>query len=345
MAGDRDADARVIIPTSASSLITFVTGAAGFIGSNLVDRLLGGGEVIVGYDNLSTGMPEFIASARQNQNFTFVRGDLLDKRGLAAAMRGASRVVHLAANADVRFGLTHPRKDLEQNTIATFNVLEAMRANNVGEIAFSSTGSVYGETAVVPTPEDAPFPVQTSLYGASKLACEGMITAYAEGYGIKARIFRFVSILGQRYSHGHVFDFMMQLAKNQNRLHILGDGKQRKSYLHVDDCIEAMLLALNTGDEHIAIFNLGTDEVCQVLDSVDWIIGRLKLSPQLSFSGGRQGWIGDNPLIHLDTSRIRRLGWQPKRSIKEAVEHTVDWLDANRWIFAKRQRARRMHRC
>ena len=316
-------------------LTTFVTGAAGFIGSNLVDRLLGDGEVIVGYDNLSTGTSEFIASASRHRNFTFVQGDLLETRSLTEAMRGARRVVHLAANADVRFGLAHPRKDLEQNTIATFNVLEAMRANNVGEIAFSSTGSVYGEATVVPTPEDAPFPVQTSLYGASKLACEGMIAAYAEGYGIKARIFRFVSILGQRYSHGHVFDFMMQLAKNQDRLHILGDGKQRKSYLHVDDCIEAMLLALNADDEHIAIFNLGTDEVCQVLDSVDWIVGRLKLSPQLSFSGGRQGWIGDNPLIHLDTSRIRGLGWRPKRSIREAVELTVDWLDANRWVFAK----------
>jgi len=317
-------------------LATFVTGAAGFIGSNLVDRLLDDGEVVVGYDNLSTGMPEFIASASRHRNFTFVHGDLLDTRSLTEAMRGANRVVHLAANADVRFGLAHPRKDLEQNTIATFNVLEAMRANDVGEIAFSSTGSIYGEATVVPTPEDAPFPIQTSLYGASKLACEGMIAAYAEGYGIKARIFRFVSILGQRYSHGHVFDFMMQLAENQARLHILGDGQQRKSYLHVDDCIEAILLARRVGDDHIAIFNLGTDEVCQVLDSVNWIVGRLSLSPQLSFSGGRRGWIGDNPLIHLDTSRIRGLGWQPKRSIKEAVEHTVDWLDANRWVFAKR---------
>jgi len=317
-------------------MTTFVTGAAGFIGSNLVDRLLGDGEVVVGYDNLSTGMPEFIASASRHRNFTFVQGDLLDTRSLTAAMRGASRVVHLAANADVRFGLSHPRKDLEQNTIATFNVLEAMRANNVREIAFSSTGSVYGEATVVPTLEDAPFPVQTSLYGASKLACEGLIEAYAEGYGIRARIFRFVSILGQRYSHGHIFDFMLQLAKDQNRLHILGDGQQRKSYLHVDDCIEAMLLAVNAADEHIAILNLGTDEVCQVLDSVEWIVKRLRLAPQLSFSGGRQGWIGDNPLIHLDTARIRGLGWEPKRSIREAVEHTVDWLDANRWVFTKR---------
>jgi UDP-glucose 4-epimerase len=317
-------------------LTTFVTGAAGFIGSNLVDRLLRDGEVVVGYDNLSMGMPEFLASASRHRNFTFIRGDLLDARGPTEAMRGASRVVHLAANADVRFGLEHPRKDLEQNTIATFNVLEAMRANNVREIAFASTGSIYGEAVVVPTPEDAPFPIQTSLYGASKLACEGLITAYAEGYDIRARIFRFVSILGQRYSHGHVYDFMKQLAKDPSRLHILGDGSQRKSYLHVDDCIEAMLLALDTGDERIGIFNLGTDEVCQVLDSVDWILGRLRLSPQLSFSGGRQGWIGDNPLIYLDISRIRALGWQPKKSIREAVEHTVDWLAANRWVFAKR---------
>jgi UDP-glucose 4-epimerase len=316
---------------------TFVTGAAGFIGSNLVDRLLDGGEVVVGYDNASTGMLEFVDSARQHRNFTFVQSDLLDTRSLTAAMRGGSRVVHLAANADVRFGLTHPRKDLEQNTIATFNVLEAMRLNSVEEIAFSSTGSIYGEATVVPTPEDAPFPVQTSLYGASKLACEGMIAAYAEGYGVRARIFRFVSILGQRYTHGHVFDFMRQLAENPNRLHILGDGRQRKSYLHVDDCTEAMLLALDKGDERVGIFNLGTNEVCEVLDSVDWIVERLGLSPQLSFSGGRQGWIGDNPLIHLDTSRIRALGWQPKRGIRQAVQQTVDWLDANRWVFAKRR--------
>jgi len=317
-------------------LTTFVTGAAGFIGSNLVDRLLSGSEAVVGYDNLSTGMSEFVAAACRHRNFTFVHGDLLDARSLTAAMRGASRVMHLAANADVRFGLEHPRKDLEQNTIATFNVLEAMRANKVDEIAFSSTGSIYGDATVVPTPEDSPFPVQTSLYGASKLACEGLIAAYAEGYSIKARIFRFVSILGQRYTHGHVFDFMKQLAKDPSRLHILGDGSQRKSYLHVDDCIEAMLTALDTGDERIGIFNLGTDDTCQVLDSVDWILGRLKLSPQLSFSGGRQGWIGDSPLIHLDISRIRSLGWQPKKRIKEAVELTVDWLAANRWVFAKR---------
>lgn len=317
-------------------MTTFVTGAAGFIGSHLVDRLLRDGEDVIGYDNLSTGMPEFIANARCYPSFTFVKGDLLDTDALTKGMRGASRVAHLAANADVRFGLDHPRKDLEQNTIATFNVLEAMRANNIKEIIFSSSGSIYGEANIVPTPEDAPFPVQTSLYGASKLAGEGMIAAYAEGYGIKARIFRFVSLLGERYSHGHIFDFMRQLAKDPERLHVLGDGKQRKSYLHVQDCIEGILLGSTATDERIQIFNLGTDEVCQVFDSVGWITGRLKLSPRLSFSGGRRGWIGDIPLIHLDTSRIRSIGWRPKRSIREAVELTVDWLDANRWIFTRR---------
>jgi UDP-glucose 4-epimerase len=318
------------------NLTTFVTGAAGFIGSHLVDRLLRDGEDVIGYDNLSTGMPEFIAAARRHHNFTFIEGDLLDSQALTRGMHGAGRVAHLAANADVRFGLDHPRKDLEQNTIATFNVLEAMRANNVKEIVFSSTGSIYGETDLIPTPEDAPMPIQTSLYGASKLAGEGMIAAYAEGYGIRARIFRFVSILGERYSHGHVFDFMMQLAKHPESLHVLGDGKQCKSYLYVQDCIEGILLGCKATDDPIQIFNLGTDEICQVLDSVGWITGRLKLSPQLSFSGGRQGWIGDIPLIHLDTSRIRTLGWRPKRGIREAVELTVDWLDANRWIFTRR---------
>src|SRR3984893_2287820 len=245
-------------------LTTLVTGAAGFIGSHLVDRLLDDGEDVVGYDNLCTGIPEFVADARRHRNFTFVEGDLLDTRALTQAMRGASRVAHLAANADVRFGLEHPRTDLEQNTIATFNVLEAMRANNVGEIIFSSTGSIYGEAKVVPTPEDAPFPVQTSLYGASKLAGEGMIAAYAEGYGIKARIFRFVSILGERYSHGHIFDFMRQLANDPEKLHILGDGRQRKSYLHVLDCIEGNLVGCAATDERVANFYLGTAGVCRV---------------------------------------------------------------------------------
>jgi len=314
----------------------FVTGAAGFIGSNLVDRLLALGNAVVGYDNLSTGRPQFIAKALHDPNFAFIEGDILDAARLTESIRGTDIVFHLAANADVRFGTEHPRRDLEQNTVATFNVLEAMRVNGVKTVAFSSTGSVYGETAVIPTPEDAPFPIQTSLYGASKLAGEGLIAAYAEGFAMRGYIFRFVSILGERYTHGHVFDFVRKLAEDPSVLHILGDGLQRKSYLHVADCVDAMLTAIERADGKINVFNLGTDEYCQVKDSTGWIAGRLGLAPRLTYGGGDRGWIGDVPFIFLDTRRIRALGWRPKFSIREAVVLTVDWLRANEWVFSQR---------
>src|SRR5262249_40983156 len=218
----------------------FVTGAAGFIGSTLVDRLLGDGIAVVGYDNLSTGMLEFLGPALEHPDFHLVEGDTLNQAAMTRAMAGCDVVFHLAANADVRFGTHHPRKDLEQNTIATSNVLEAMRANGVPRIAFSSTGSVYGEPQVFPTPEAAPLPIQTSFYGASKLAGEGLIQSYCEGFGFQGYIFRFVSILGERYSHGHVYDFYQQLLEHPDHLHVLGNGRQRKSYLYVQACIDAI---------------------------------------------------------------------------------------------------------
>lgn len=313
----------------------FVTGAAGFVGSNLVDRLIEQGHTVIGYDNLSTGRREFITTALQNSRFRFIEADLLDVTRLNESVRGVDIVFHLSANADVRFGTEHPRKDIDQNTIATFNVLEAMRTSGVKTIAFSSTGSVYGETEVIPTPEDAPFPIQTSLYGASKLACEGLIAAYAEDFGMRGYIFRFVSILGERYTHGHVFDFVQKLAEDPANLHILGNGLQRKSYLHVADCVEAMLTAVARADAQINIFNLGTDEYCQVKESAGWIAGRLGLAPHFTYAGGDRGWIGDIPFIFLDTRRIRALGWRPKLNIREAVELTVDWLKANEWVFSQ----------
>jgi UDP-glucose 4-epimerase len=236
-----------------------VTGGAGFIGSNLVDYLLARGHAVVAFDNFSTGRREFLESARQSPAFTLVEGDTLDLPALTAAFTDADFVFHLAANADVRHGTEHPRKDLEQNTIATYNVLEAMRATGVRRLAFSSTGSIYGEPEIFPTPEDAPFPVQTSLYGASKLAGEGLIAAYCEGFGFQAYIFRFVSLLGERYSHGHVFDFFHSLRRNPKELRVLGNGLQRKSYLYVQDCLDAMLLAIEQSHDKVNIFNLGAD--------------------------------------------------------------------------------------
>jgi len=309
-----------------------ITGCAGFIGSNLTDRLLAAGHEVVGYDNFSTGREQFLASARATASFQLMRGDILDTDVLARAMRGVECVFHLAANADVRSGTAHPHKDLEQNTLGTHSVLEAMRHAGVRKIVFASTGSIYGEAAVIPTPEDAPFPVQTSLYGASKLAGEGLIAAYCTGYGLQAWIFRFVSILGERYTHGHVFDFYRQLHTDPTRLRVLGNGLQRKSYLYVQDCIEAMLLALARADEEVNIFNLGHDTYCEVNDSIAWICAALGVRPQIEYAGGDRGWVGDNPFILLDISRIRKLGWQPALTIQEGINKTLGYLRTHDWV-------------
>lgn len=311
----------------------FVTGGAGFIGSNLVDRLLEQGHEVVAYDNFSTGRHEFLQSAATSARFHLINGDTADRSRLAATMAGADVVFHLAANADVRFGTIHPDRDVQQNTLATFNLLEAMRASGVRRIAFSSTGSVYGEPSVFPTPETAPFPLQTSLYGASKLAGEALLQAYAEGFGFEVFIFRFVSILGERYTHGHVFDFCRSLRQDPTSLRVLGNGRQRKSYLYVQDCIAAVLLALERGSGRVNVFNLGTEAYCEVNDSIGWICAHLGVTPALHYSGGERGWIGDSPFIFLDTSRIRALGWQPRLDIREAVIRTVDYLEQHPRLF------------
>lgn len=323
----------------------FVTGAAGFIGSNLVDRLLADGVIVTGWDNFSTGQERFLEGALRHPRFHLIRGDNLDLPALTAAMQGADFVFHLAANADIKDGWSHPRKDLEQNTIATFNVLEAMRANGVKRIAFSSTGSVYGEALVTPdrpTPETDSFPIQTSLYGASKTAGEGLLAAYAEGGQIdEAYIFRFVSILGERYTHGHVFDFYKQLIEHPERLRVLGDGTQRKSYLYVRDCLDAMLhvtrqRTVRNAKHHTQVYNLGTPEYVEVNQSIGYICTALGLKPKLEYTGGNRGWIGDNPFIFLDTKKIQSAGWKPKLTIEQGIVKTLRWLEANRWVYEAR---------
>jgi UDP-glucose 4-epimerase len=316
--------------------IAIVTGCAGFIGSTLVDRLLLDGYSVIGVDNFSTGQLRFLDGALKTSNFRLFEIDILDLDSLKNAFVGGEIVFHLSANADVRFGINHPRKDLEQNTIATYNVLEAMRSNNIKKIAFSSTGSVYGESPLVPTPEDGPFPIQTSLYGASKAACEGLISAYSEGFGFQSWIFRFVSILGERYTHGHIFDFYQKLRKDPTCLAVLGNGKQRKSYLYVQDCIDAIMLAVAKTDENVNIFNLGVDGYVEVDDSICWICKELGVTPRLNYSGGDRGWIGDNPFIFLDTKKIGSLGWKPKLTIQDGVIKTLEWLKENEWVFEER---------
>jgi UDP-glucose 4-epimerase len=320
----------------------FITGAAGFIGSNLVDRLLRDGKSVVGYDNFSTGQNEFLENAQKNPKFKLIRGDCLDLPALTKAMAGCDIIFHLAANADVRFGLDNPGKDFQQNALASFNVLEAMRVSGVKRIAFSSTGSVYGEAEIIPTPENAPFPIQTSLYAASKLAAEGFIHAYCEGYKFEGYIFRFVSILGERYTHGHVLDFYKQLVEHPDHLKVLGDGTQRKSYLYIGDCIEAMLHVIardtaKTAKHRVEIYNLGTDEYVQVNNSICYICGALGLKPKLEYTGGNKGWIGDNPFIFLDTKKIRRTGWKTSLTIEQGIKRTLEWLQQNRWVYETRK--------
>lgn len=316
----------------------FVTGAAGFVGSNLVDRLLRQGHAVIGIDNLSTGQRAFLTSASRDLRFKLIINDLLETSQLASAMIGCDAVFHFAANADVRHGSDDPQRDLRQNTIVTSRLLEAMRTAGVRRIVYASTASVYGDASVIPTPETAPFPVQTSFYGASKLAAEALITAHCAAFGMESHIFRFVSMLGTRYTHGHVFDFFVRLTENPRHLAILGNGWQRKSYLHVDDAISAVLLAFEMARGGVNIFNVGHDETLTVRDSADVICACLGLAPQRDYGTADRGWVGDSPVIALDCGKLHRLGWTPRMNPREAVAATVAFLRENPAIVDHRRR-------
>ena len=312
-----------------------ITGGAGFIGSTLADRLSEVGTEVVIVDDFRRGRREFVAWAIGRPGVRLLEGDVLDSTVLEDAFEGCDWVFHLQANADVRRGLEEPRRDLEQNTIATANVLEAMRACGVSRIGFASSGSVYGEPTTFPTPEDVPFPLQTSLYGASKLAGEGLACAYASGYGFTSVICRFVSILGERYTHGHLFDFYCALRRDPGHLQVQGDGRQRKSYLYVQDCVDAILA---TVDRHrfepgAFIYNIGSDETQTVDESVALIAAHLSAAPEIEYTGGARGWVGDSPTIHLDTTKIEALGWRPTLTIRESTMRTLRWFDANEYAW------------
>lgn len=304
-----------------------VTGGAGFVGSHVADRLLAEGAEVTILDNFSTGWRQFVPARAR-----LIEADLLDPSAAARAVEGCDLVFHLAASADIKDNLLEPRRCIDQNVVATQNLLEAMREAGVREVAFASTGSVYGESTVVPTPEDAPFPVQTSIYGTSKLAAEGLLTSYALGYGFRAWIFRFVSLLGPRYTHGHVIDFWRRLRRDPTRLDVLGDGHQKKSYLHVGDCVSGMLLAIARSKEPINLFNLGHHDWIEVDQSIAVITATLAVSPRIVHAGGERGWVGDSPRVLLDASRLRALGWAPTRGIEESIVETLAFLEANPFV-------------
>lgn len=304
----------------------FVTGGAGFIGSHLIDRLIENHNVTV-YDNLSSGKKEFISQHFDKKKFSFIEADLLDTKKLKNAMREQDFVFHFAANSDVRLGAEKTDIPLKQNIIATYNVLESMRINNVKNILFPSSCTVYGETNITPIPENYGPMTPVSLYGASKLASEGFITAYCSMFGMNAWVFRFANIVGSRGTHGVIFDFIKKLKNNADELEILGDGKQAKSYLHVDDCLDAMLFAVEYPSDKINIFNLGSDDRINVDKIANIVVEEMNLkNVKFKYTGGSRGWKGDIPKIMLSIEKIEKLGWKPRYNSEKAVRMTVKAL-------------------
>ncbi len=312
-----------------------VTGGAGFIGSHIVDRLFKDNYEVVVYDNFNTGFRSFLD--HHNEKVSIIEDDVLNMTPLKSAMKDCDVVFHMQANADVRGGMDSNRIDLEQNVLATHNVLEAMRENGVQKIVFASSATVYGEPEQFPTPETSPL-VQTSTYGASKASCECFIQAFSEYYEIQSFIFRFVSFIGERYTHGVIFDFVKKLLSDSSKLEILGDGKQRKSYLHVEDGVNAIFTALQNSKDLKNIFNLGHSEDINVVDLAKIICGQMRLSGvDYEFSGGSRGWVGDSPQVLLDTQKIRSFDWEPKIDIESGIKRTVDYLLDNPNLLSNRQ--------
>ncbi len=300
-----------------------VTGGAGFIGSHVVDRLLADGHNVVVFDNMTSGKMEFIAHHFNDSHFRFVNGDMLQPDQIHQACNGIDQVFHLAANPDVRIGASDTRTHLDQNVLATYNLLDAMHKQHVQEIAFTSSSTIYGEAHIIPTPENYGPLIPISMYGASKLACEAMITAYCHTFDMRAWIFRFANIIGDRGTHGIIVDFIHKLKRDPVHLEILGDGKQSKSYLHVRECVDAMMLVVLKGIEEVNIFNIGSEDVISATRIGEIVAEEMELSPELLYTGGSQGWKGDVPKMMLSIEKLRSLGWKAGMGSEESVKETV----------------------
>lgn len=309
---------------------SFVTGGAGFIGSHLVDALLARGDEVVVYDNLSNGKVEFLAQHEGKAGFQFVQADVLDTADIALAMKGADIVWHVAADPDVRTSGLRAEVHVQQNVLATLRVLEAMRVSGVKRIAFTSTSTVYGEATVIPTPEDYAPLAPISLYGASKLGSESLISAYCHTFDLQGLSFRFANIVGARSTHGVTYDFYHKLKANPKRLEILGDGRQHKSYCHVSDCVSGMLFAADRFPARYDVFNIGSDDAIDVFEvaktAIDaWGLQNVELATTGGVEGGR-GWKGDVKRMGLSNEKIKKLGWRPKHGSADAIRATAEAL-------------------
>lgn len=312
-----------------------ITGGAGFIGSRIAIDLLKKNNKVTVFDNLSTGEKKNLKEIIKNKNLKLIVGDLLDKTKIKKALKNIDLVYHFAANADIKNSFDDPKIDFDQNIVCTFNLLEAMRSKNIKKIIFASSAAIYGEPDKIPISEKIDIPKQTSLYGAAKLSSENLISAYCEGYEFSAICFRFVSLVGPHYSHGHIIDFINQLRRNPLELKVLGDGLQKKSYLHVDDAINAINISIKfhfkskRPRNKFNVYNLGNKKYVELTSSIKIILDTMNVKPKITFSGGKRGWIGDNPFVFLDTTKISKLGWKPKYTIEKAIEETVKWLIKN----------------
>lgn len=308
---------------SESSKKVLVTGGAGFIGSHVVDRLLANGHDVVVFDNMSSGKTEFIEHHLKDPRFKFINGDIVQPAHILKACRGIDMVFHLAANPDVRIGSYNTRMHFDQNILATYNLLEAMHKQGVEEIAFTSSSTIYGEASIIPTPENYGPLVPISMYGASKLACEAMITAYCHTFNMKSWIFRFANIIGDRGTHGIIVDFIYKLKKDPTHLEILGDGKQSKSYLHVKECLDAIMFVVEKSNDLVNIFNIGSEDTISSTRIGEIVAEEMKSTPEFTYTGGSQGWKGDVPRMMLSIEKLKILGWKPRMGSEENVRETV----------------------
>ena len=296
-----------------------ITGGAGFIGSHLARRLLKEGYHVTVIDNLKTGKKEFLSECFENQNFKFVFADLL-KDEIDKYFKGIDTVFHFAADSDVRTGVKNPKKQIEENIIATHRVLECMREIGVKRIVFTSSSTVYGEARKIPTPEDYSPLEPVSIYGATKLSCEALISAYCHTFDMEGVIFRLANVIGKPVTHGVIYDFIQKLKKNPNELEILGDGEQNKSYIDVDDCIDAIFVGIRHAKKPFDVFNVGSDDTIKVRRIAEIVSESMGLKPRFVFTGSKYGWKGDIPVMLLDTTKLKRFGWKPKYTSEEAVK-------------------------
>ncbi len=305
---------------------SFVTGGAGFIGSHLVDKLIENGHTVTVFDDLSSGKTEFINHHLENDNFTFIEADLADAETVSKEIKGNDVVFHIAANPDVRLGAQKPdiaKKDI----LATYNLLDAMRKNDIKKIVFSSSSVIYGETPSFPLPENYGPLLPISVYGAAKLAAEGLISSFCHTFDMQGWMFRFANVVGVRGTHGVIVDFINKLRKNPKELEILGDGKQRKPYLYVTECVDGIMHGFTHADEEINVFNLGVDSVTEVTRIGELVTEEMGLeNVTFTYTGGKRGWKGDVPHFQFDINKIKKLGWEASLSSDETVRKAIQDL-------------------